>query len=223
MNKDKFIDKVLFETIYHWQKSEYKYFQSIQTAFDNRSDEKLLIKFAEREYYEFLNDYGIRRSLQGKGKKPVVNLVIDIFKENGFAESLKDFEDNQELIDNYCEELSCKKEISGGRKLLSLITKTAFILKPDTIPLYDNYAKKSLIKNDKSLKISNFKSFFIAFKKYKESNIVSIRSRVDGFKSVYEKFDEFKMENINEFIAHRSIDKMLWMEYYYYIKNNKSV
>jgi hypothetical protein len=223
MNKDKLIDKAILETIFHWQRSEYKYYKAIQIAFDNRLDKQLLTQFSEIEYYEFLTSFNVRRSLPGKEKLPVTRLTIDMFKKNGFAEKVKEFESNPNIIDKYCEELSKKKEISGGKRLLSLITKTAFILKPNIIPLYDNYAKNSLKKNNKSIKITDFKSYFIAFKNYKASNIDLVRSKVVGYNFIFEKFDEFKaFEDIHEFIAHRSIDKILWMEYDFYRKNKKT-
>lgn len=207
------VNKAILETLYLWQRSEWRYYKAIQMAFKNRTSEEYLIQFAENEYYRFLNEYKIRRSLTGKGKPPVVKLVKDMFKKDGFAEKVINFETNQNIIDEYCKELSNKKEISGGKKLLSLLTKTSFILKPNVVPLFDKYAKESL-KQETGIKIEDFKSFFQAFNKFKNDNIDSVRENVDKYSCVFENFNELsEFKDNKEFIAHRTIDKILWLKY----------
>lgn len=215
MEKNELVDKAILETIFLWQRSEYKYYKAIQLAYKKRSDDESLIRFAENEYYNFLNDYGVRRSLPGTGKNPVRMLVFDMFKENGFAEKVKRFEANPSIIDDYCTELSKKKNISGGKKLLSLITKTAFILRPNVIPLFDRYAKESL-KQQTQREIKDFKSYYEAFKEFKKMNIELVSSKVESYDFIFNNFKEFSaFNNIKGFISHRSIDKILWMIYYF--------
>ncbi len=213
MDQTILVNKAILESLYLWQNSEWKYYKAIQEAFENRSKEASLVQFAEQDYYRFLKEYKIRRSLPGKGTPPVVELVKDLFKNGGFAERVMQFADNQGVIDDYCEELSENEEISGGKKLLSLITKTAFLLKPKVIPLFDKYAKESL-KQETKIKITNFETFYRAFQQYKKGNIEFVRENVKRYDCVFSSFDELsEFENNREFIAHRTIDKILWMKY----------
>lgn len=215
MGDSELVHKAILETIFLWQRGECDYYKATRSAFEDRENEDRLVQFAKGEYYSFLNEYKVRRSLVGKGKDPVVKLVKDMFRSDGFAEKVMSFEENQNIIDDYCETLSQRKGISSGKRLLSLITKTAFILRPQVIPLFDRYAKESL-EDEMNVKITDFAGYYKAFLKYKMACIDSIKKDVEGYNCIFDKFEEFsEFDDIVDFLAHRSIDKILWMKYYF--------
>lgn len=216
-----FYDKAVFETIYLWQNAECKYVETIQNLqISSGIDPKSLESF-----YKFTNDYSVRRTLTGKGKSPVEAYLKVCNSPNGLFDMMANNSDNlPSIIDKFVEKIrkepfAAKKDPnSGGKKLISLVSKTAFLRAPKSITMYDSRVVHALNKHKKSKdgnisRIDSYETFYNHFSEAKESYIDKLRQSVTKLLPITNLFPEFKnIENLEDFLVYRSIDKILWFE-----------
>lgn len=185
----------------------------LKTAIQNSEEEN--IKCLLNKFYI---DWGVRRNVRGvEQKKILFEKVITQFTQEKFG---------NESIDKFVEDLHNIPRLKFN-KLLSLTSKTAFILKPDEFFPYDRYAKNA-IKNiynlrDKSLKVKGSNSYskyknYIDYFETQNSDLIQqalakvsddagkIEKETKGlFPSIWDNTDNFEVIRKN-----RIIDNLLW-------------
>lgn len=212
--KEQDYKKAILEALFWWQRSEYQYSNEFQQAFKKRQNANEVELFVENSYSKFLTDYSIRRNLRGKGNAPVLSFIGECFSRNGLMENLEKSGDKGEIIDSFINKIKEKDFAKGkkeGKRLTSLVVKTAFLFQPESVPLYDQLAKKSLEKIRKE-KINSFSQFLKHFEKQKlewEEPIRKLLKEQFQFMSIFSEVEIIK--NRDDFFVHRTVDKLLWM------------
>ncbi|MFN0035841.1 MAG: hypothetical protein ACKVUS_12320 [Saprospiraceae bacterium] len=213
--KEQDFRKGIFEALFWWQRSECQYSVELRNAFEKRHEKESVKLFVENSFYKFLTDYSIRRNLRGKGVEPVESFIKECFEENGLMDNLRKKEESVgDIIDKFVDKIKERdfaKGKKGGKRLTSLVAKTAFLFRPDSVPLYDQLAKQAL-EEIQGVKIKSFSNFLIYFESQKFEWDEAIRRLLKEQSQTMKIFKEFEgIENREDFFVHRTVDKLLWM------------
>lgn len=215
---DIYITKAIFESIHLWQRSEAVYAKHIQKAV---GDPVIQAEFVQ-SFSNFLNDYGVRRNLEGepddkKTEKPVLREFWRVLKDE-----MKFFKQLDQACDEFpavidATALKLKADygdLTRNQLILSLLSKVAFMYKPSLIPLMDQLAKEALRgyyeANGKKAPINTYEQFYREYGKFKSEYIEILLKKTQLFSDTLQHFPEWKMKNAEAFLAHRSVDKLLW-------------
>lgn len=215
---DIYFTKAIFESIHLWQRSEATYAQHIQKAVGDPVIEDDFIQ----SFSDFLNDYGIRRNLEGepddkKTEKPVLREFWRVLKDEiKFFEQLDRVGDEfAPVIDSTAHTLKNEHgDLTRDQLLLSLVSKVGFIYKPSLIPLMDQLAIGALRgyfeMNGKKPPINTYQQFYLLYKRFKTEHGDTLMGRTQLFSDTLQHFPEWNMKYAEAFLAHRSVDKLLW-------------
>lgn len=207
--EDTIIRKAIFEAIYSWQRSEYMYSNDMNFAYNNRFDNALVKSYAENSFAKFLSDFSVRRNISGHGTRPVITFISFCYMKNGFLECIS-VDNFSTVIDSYSNTLK-ETEMTNKKHSISLLSKTAFLLYPDRIPLYDSRAIKSIQKLH-SCKINTYKEFSDKFTITRNLLSDRILYLFNDIRNICNHFDEFsEINDLNSFIIQRTTDKLLWL------------
>ncbi len=195
------VKKAIFDSIYHWQNSESR----LSDVLIGFSKSKNIEKYKDG-YSKILVAYSINRNF-GKGSTVKKSEeLLKFFKKENFFTKIED-NDFPMVIDEISEKT---KTLFKGNKLLSLVTKTAFLSRPNVIPLFDDYICKTLGFRYNSREKNGFQSFYNEYKKFHDAHIIKFEKEAYEFISLVEKFQETRVIGY-KFFAHRAIDKYLWI------------
>lgn len=210
------IENATLEAIYWWNRDE-DYYHTYFSKFDKIYNDKELLEFFTGKIFEtFLLTYRVRRNIS-KGYIKVDDFIKELFDYN-FVGRVN--QNDTQVID----EVSLKIKTSGkatNNQTISLLSKIAFLIKPNKFVLYDGLAKTSLYhvlrKNKKTKctqKVLETYSVFID-----QSDLLRVDLRRGKFfvhsKEILEQFKNTKAFDFysknNEAFEKRIVDKYLWL------------
>lgn len=207
------IIQATYEAIYWWNRDENYYHYYFSRLDVIHKDKKLLSFFTSKVFDMFLREYAVRRNIS-EGYLSVDTFLQDIVKYRFIKEAKRG---NTEIIDIVSSELKTSSD-STTRQTISLLSKIAFLINPNTFSLCDTLTKNSL-------------HFLIEDKKIKRTHLdkyTVFKSQIDRTRSDMEKKSQFTISNniLKEFkgteagrffkinkdaFELRVIDKLLWL------------
>ncbi|MFN8579154.1 MAG: hypothetical protein U0354_20180 [Candidatus Sericytochromatia bacterium] len=207
------IIQATYESIYWWNRDEYYYHYYFSRLGVIHKDKKLMAFFTSKVFDMFLREYAVRRNIS-EGYRSVDTFLNDIIKHR-FINEVKN--GNPEIIDTVSNELKTSSD-STTRQTISLLSKIAFLINPNTFSLCDTFTKDSLHKliEDKKIKrihLDKYTVFKAEIDKMRlamhEKNLFAISNDILKEFKATEAGKYFKI--YKQAFELRVIDKLLWL------------
>ena len=226
--KIELIQKAVLEAIYFWQSYEYEYVIGMHKAFKCDDSMGYYESSYKKTFHQFLTKFKIRRCIKAGGDAEREFFSSLVGEEGLFRKIYTEFDILS--VAHYIDEHVAKiyeYEFTNNKKILSAVTKASFLLRPQDLPLYDKFVKKSVeeIVLSRSRKIYSYEDYLENFESFRHIYSSTIKKTISDF-DFYTSLKEFKgtaiwRVNIEELLLTRTLDKLLWLFYKYRLDENK--
>ncbi|MFN8262615.1 MAG: hypothetical protein U0T07_03745 [Chitinophagales bacterium] len=207
------IIQATYEAIYWWNRDEYYYHYYFSRLDVIHKDKKLMAFYTSKVFDMFLREYAVRRNIS-EGYKSVDTFLHDIIKHQFIIEVKKG---NREIIDKVSTELKTSSA-STERQTVSLLSKIAFLINPNSFSLCDTLTKNSLhiLIQDKNIKRTHLDAYTVF--KAEIDKMRTVMQEQNLFTISNDILKEFKETEAGKFFKInkdafelRVIDKLLWL------------
>jgi hypothetical protein len=210
---EKEIIQATYEAIYWWNRDEYYYHYYFSRLDVIHKDKKLMSFYTSKVFDMFLRAYAVRRNIS-EGYRSVDTFLNDIVNHQ-FIQEVKN--GNTEIVDKVSNELKTSSA-STKRQTISLLSKIAFLIKPDTFSLCDTLTKNSLhgLIEDKKIRRIHLDKYTVFKAEIDKMRLVMQEQQ--SFSVSNDILKEFKGTEAEKFFKInnqafelRVIDKLLWL------------
>lgn len=207
------IIQATYEAIYWWNRDEYYYNYYFSRLDVIHKDKELMAFYTSKVFDMFLREYAVRRNIS-EGYRSVDTFLLDIIKKH-FIKEVKN--GNPDIIDTVSSELKISSN-STTRQTISLLSKIAFLINPNTFSLCDTLTKNSLhgLIEDKKIKRTHLDKYTVF--KTEIDKVRLVMQEQQSFSVSYDILKEFNETEAGKFFITnkdafelRVIDKLLWL------------
>lgn len=219
------LENATIEAIFWWKNIErfYHYqFKEINSILNKKRmeyQEFFILKY----FNPFLKEYSVRRNIKN-GDQNVFEFLKTLRREGFFVElNHENKEIDKKVIDQLSEYLCNKTELTNRKNCKSLLSKIAFIIRPDQFFIYDSLAKSSIKKfrknlntrnnqNIRSKDLENYQTFYELSKLLTKDVDLELNLVIEEFQEEILHSCKELISKDNKAIKMRIIDKHLWIK-----------